>query len=380
MAVGPLEEVRAASPGCEEITGTGVLMPALINAHCHLELSHLTAVKRPAANGQLCQWIEEVIEARVGNMASVEERLAQRQNALADQRRLGVAVIGDIGNEPCQQDKKSDEFPLIHHFQEFLAPTKEAVETAKAAVAELPDSVSATVHACYSTLPELVTLLKKRAGRLHRVFPMHVAESKEERVFIATQAGSFREFLEKRGAWDNAFNQVEGEKTGVVMYLDKLGILDNLTLCVHCVHIEEDEARLLAERGSHVCLCPRSNRFLKVGKAPLEMLLQHGVLPAVGTDSRASNTRLDIWAEMQCLREEHPGVDAKTVLAMATMGGAGALNCEGDFGSLTSGKKSIFLRVNSDAIQRADSQLALLDILTKGGRPQNIDWIVQPAS
>ena len=81
-------------------------------------------------------------------------------------------------------------------------------------------------------------------------------------------------------------------------YLDSLGVLDSNTLCVHAVHVSKAEIVTLAEKKVRVCLCPGSNRFLGVGKAPVTEFLAHGILPALGTDSRASNTRLSMWREM----------------------------------------------------------------------------------
>jgi aminodeoxyfutalosine deaminase len=374
-AIGPENEVLAGFSDRDEIKCRGVLMPALINAHIHLELSHLEGIERPDAQGHICRWIDALIKARDENVLSADEKLQWRRKALAEQRRLGVVLMGDIGNEPCLPEKSDDELPLVHHFQEFLAPTKTSMAAAKAAAAVLPDTVSATVHACYSTLPELIILLKDRAKRLDRAFPVHVAESAEEIEFIATHSGPFRDFLEQRGAWDDSFSLTKRQGAGVVKYLQGLGILDARTLCVHCVHIKENEARLLFETGSHVCLCPGSNKFLRVGKAPLEMMLRCGLLPAIGTDSRTSNDCLDIWAEMQILREEHPAVDPKTIMAMATLGGANALNCQRNLGSLAPRKKAIFLKVESEEVSAANSALELYDILTRTGRPTVVDWV-----
>jgi len=374
-AIGPADKIRIAFPSREEIACRGVLMPALINTHIHLELSHLENIERPPSQGHICKWIDALISSRSENVRNADEKLQFRRKVLSAQRHFGVVLVGDIGNEPYLPDNKEDRLPLIHHFQEFLAPTKIALDAAKAAIADLPDTVSATAHACYSTLPELISLLKKRAQRLDRVFPIHIAESAEEIEFISKHSGPFRDFLEKRGAWTDGFSSTKIEKAGVVVYLQEIGILDERTLCVHCVHITENDVRLLLQQGSHVCLCPGSNRFLRVGKAPLEMMLRCGLLPAIGTDSCASNDRLDLWAEMKILREEHPEVKPRTILTMATHGGAVALNCEEDFGSLGVGKKSILLMVDSEEIRETDSESNLYDILTRNGRPDVIEWI-----
>ena len=148
-AVGPEAEIRAGFGDREEIRCQGVLMPALVNAHIHLELSHLTAIRRPAAGQKMCDWIEDLIRARGECRFSTEEMEHCRQQALHDQRRSGVILLADIGNEPYPSIPDLPDFPLVLHFREFLAPTRLATEAAKTALEGLPDSVAATPHAPY---------------------------------------------------------------------------------------------------------------------------------------------------------------------------------------------------------------------------------------
>jgi cytosine/adenosine deaminase-related metal-dependent hydrolase len=306
---------------------------------------------------------------------SLQEMKERRQEILLDQYRSGVILLADIGNEryPCDSDRS--DYPIMLYFQEFLAPTKNATDAVSAIVAALPDALAATAHAPYSTSPELIRLLKDRARRLQKVFPIHVAESKDEIEFLQSATGSFRDFLERLEAWDGTFSNGKSDLEGTVMYLQQLDVLDPKTLCVHCVHMTENEMQILLEKGSHVCLCPGSNRFLRVGKAPVERMLRHGLLPAIGTDSIASNENLDIWREMQILSVDHPGVESAKILEMATLGGASALHYEGDFGSLAPGRRAVFLEVDGEGFSRVDSEEDLFDVLITRGRPQIVSWI-----
>jgi aminodeoxyfutalosine deaminase len=374
-AVGPAAEIRAGCGDREEIRCHGVLMPALVNAHIHLELSYLTGIKRPTVGQKMCVWIEDLILARGECRFTTEEREHCRQLALRDQHRSGVVLLADIGNEPYLLSPDSPDLPLVLHFQEFLAPTRPATEAAKTALEGLPDSVAATAHAPYSTSPELVCVLKNRSRRLDQIFSLHVAESSEEIEFLRSATGSFRDFLERRGAWDATFLPGGNDLDGTVMYLQQLGVLDSKTLCVHCVHITENEISLLVEKDAHVCLCPGSNRFLRVGKAPVERMLRHGLLPGLGTDSIASNQTLDLWREMRILREEYPDLDPGKILEMATLGGAAALQCEDDFGSLSPRRRAVFLDLDSEGFDQVVSGKELVDILTRKGQPRKISWI-----
>jgi cytosine/adenosine deaminase-related metal-dependent hydrolase len=241
----------------------------------------------------------------------------------------------------------------------------------------LPAEQAVSPHAPYSTGADLIIALKKRARSNSHIFSIHLAESPDERAFLRSHSGPFRDFLEKRGSWDNSLLP-EGDFSGSVDYLGKLGVLDENTLCVHCVHIDDDEIRMLAEHGVKVCLCPGSNRFLGVGIAPLEKLLAAKILPGIGTDSRASNEKPDMWREIRLLHRYHPDVAPATLLAMATLGGARALHREEDFGTLEKGKKAVFLEIAMDNLS-ALSEGEILDELVRG-QPRNINWIIPPES
>jgi aminodeoxyfutalosine deaminase len=377
-AVGPVATIREAFNGWGEVECRGVLLPALINAHIHLELSHLSDISHPGARQKLCDWIENLIQARGDCGLTIKEKEQCRQHILIDQRRSGVALLADIGNDPHPANLKSVDLPVVLSFQEFLAPTGKVTENVTAIIAELPDSIAATAHAPYSSSPEIICLLKKRATRLGMIFSLHVAESQDEIEFLRLTTGAFRGFLERRGAWDPTIFPGNPSLKGAVEYLEQLGVLDSETLCVHCVHVSDSEVQLLADKGAHVCLCPGSNRFLGVGKAPLEQMLKCGVLPAIGTDSSASNETLDIWREMQIIHEDHPDVEPRKILEMATLGGAMALQRSDDFGSLSPHRKALFLEVNVQGINRLDTECELFDILATKGRPQGISWIGWP--
>jgi cytosine/adenosine deaminase-related metal-dependent hydrolase len=158
-----------------------------------------------------------------------------------------------------------------------------------------------------------------------------------------------------------------------VQYLHQLGILDEKTLCVHCIHVSDNEIELLAQTGSWVCLCPGSNRYLGVGKAPVAKYLQSGILPALGTDSLASNPEISIWREMQLLAEDHCAVEHAVILAMATVAGAAALNLDVETGTLEPGKRADFLAVPlPNTVQNAAEVYAYL--VTTGSSIQP-EWI-----
>ncbi|MBU1647986.1 MAG: amidohydrolase family protein [Proteobacteria bacterium] len=377
LAVGSSSSIQAQFAGARVKNCQGVLLPGLVNAHIHLELSAYHHVPHPSPDETFCDWIRSLLQLRQEGGIEPEDMARAARNMLQQQHDAGVLLLLDIGNILPSPPATIASSVQVSFLLELLGPTAKAEEQVLARIASLSDSVAATPHAPYSTTPGIMTSLKQRADRLQHIFSLHVAESADEIELLQSGRGCFRSFLEERGGWENIFPSPGMDGRGAVEYLEQLGLLDANLLCVHCVHVSEKEVQMLAAQGCKVCLCPGSNRFLGVGVAPLELMLAHHLLPALGTDSIASNEELDLWREMQILREDHPGVAPAAVMAMATLGGAQAMGCEEEFGTLSPGRKAILLNVDSPSLQGVDNGEQLLDTLTSGGRPENIRWIVE---
>lgn len=376
VEVGRRSDILPRYPGIGERRYPGVLMPGLVNGHMHLELSALRAITPPAVDGAFTAWISELIAVRERQAASRDEITAAFATVLRRQYAGGVALIADTGNEqfPELTDRRQDGWPEIIRLLECLGPYRPAVLAALEKIARLDDRYPVCGHAPYSTSPELLVALKSRCRRLDQIFSIHTAESPDELEFLRSGTGSFRDFLERRKGWDDSFAFAERGFSGAIAYFDTLGLLDPKTVLVHAVHVADDELQLIARRGAHVCLCPGSNRFLGVGRAPAGKMLELGILPALGTDSPASNQSLDLWREMQILAADHPRLTASSILAMATLGGAKALHRGGDYGSLMPGRKAQILWVASPALRRCRNSGPLIEKLVEGGKPEEISW------
>ena len=354
----------------------GVLMPGLVNGHMHLELSALSGIAPPAGDSAFTAWISALLAERARQAASRDEITAAFATVLRRQYAGGVALVADIGNDhfPELTDRREAGWPEILRLLECLGPYRPAVLAALEKIANLDDRYAVCGHAPYSTSPELLVALKSRCRRLDQIFSIHTAESPDELEFIRSGTGSFRDFLEKRKGWDATFTFGEQGFAGTIVYFDHLGLLDRKTVLVHAVHVADDELQLIARRGAHVCLCPGSNRYLGVGRAPVGKMLAFGILPALGTDSPASNQCLDLWREMRILAADHPQLASSSILAMATLGGAKALHRGGDYGSLMAGRKAQILCVASPALRRCRDSGSLVQELVMGGRPEEISW------
>lgn len=354
-----------------------VLMPGLVNAHMHLELSHLAMSLPAPSTKNFTEWIDALIVQRANKKDCREEIVAAFTAALLEQHNAGVALIGDIGNEYYEalHCPSGNLQPRVVRMLEYLAPNRDACRTAIQNLMQLDDERAATGHAPYSTAPELLIKIKRRCNRLHHIFSVHACECAEEREFLQAGTGSFRDFLDQKNSWDGTFPFSETGFSGTIPYFAHLGLLDDKTLLVHCVHIADQELQLIKQAGARVCLCPGSNQFLGNGQAPVEQMVALGLLPALGSDSAASNQSLDIWREMQILAKDYANLAPADVLAMATMGGAAALLHETDFGCLAVGQKAKFIHVSSAALLSCKDSSQLVDVLVLSGKPAEIEWV-----
>jgi cytosine/adenosine deaminase-related metal-dependent hydrolase len=318
--------------------GPGVLLPGLVNAHTHLELSHLAG--RTGWDRGFVPWVEDVVGER-GRHGEAEVRAATAA-AIGWLEEHGTVAVGDVTNTLAHVTELAASTLSAVVFVELLAwdPARAeasltwAEERARAAAALLRPGIDVRLaaHAPHSVSPELMRQLVERGGPA----AIHLAESPDEAAFLADGSGAWPSFLERRGLGHVAF-----EPTGrsPVRYAEELGVLHPRLVAVHAVQLEPDDRQILARRGVHVVLCPRSNRNLRVGTADAPALLAAGIRLALGTDSLASADTLDVLEDAVLLRRQFPGLDPAVILRMATQGGAEALGCD-DLGAIAPGKRA----------------------------------------
>ncbi len=169
--------------------------------------------------------------------------------------------------------------------------------------------------------------------------------------------------------------------------LHRLGLVGPQFLAVHAVHLNPDEQALLAEHGASIAHCPSSNLKLASGVAPIASMLAHDLTPGLGTDSAASNNRLDLWEEMRLAALLAKGtsgqaeaVPAHQALAMATIYGAQALGLDSRIGSLTVGKEADLVAVDLSGPETQPCFDPVSQLVYSAGRAQvSAVWIAGQA-
>ncbi len=380
LAVGPRCALLKQFPDGIEFRCPTVLMPGLVNCHTHLELSWLKGEMEPDGYEKFTDWLCTLIKKREEKKVSSQQYVADFSTVLRDQYSSGVAAVVDIGNTIVSDlDGKlvAGKSPFLFRLLEYIAPTKEIETELFALIDKQKNKIikknPATAHAIYSTSPRVIQLLKKFSLEQHHLFSIHAAESKDEIEFVRTGGGEFRSFLEQRGRLDGTFEFPAGKHESVIEYLDYLGVLDDRTLLVHCVHISENDINLIRKRGAMVCLCPGSNRYLNVGQAPVVEMVHAGIPLVLGTDSFASNTRVDLWEEMRLLHEMYEELQVVDILHMATRGVM--IPGYGDqVGIIEPGCPAKLLQVSSPELRQCRDGYEVVKELVSGGRPAEVFW------
>lgn len=376
VAVGASKDIFSRFHGKIMDHGSAILCPGLVNCHTHLELSVLHM--RLSPTGSFTRWVTNMLEA-AQNISEQDKKEAIKKT-LAELKNNGTIALGDVGNTITPVSFLSASSINSLFFHEIICLKEQDKPDITGLYQRLTtlqnDTVSATItpHACYSVFPQLIIDIKQICKQNKKPFSIHVAESEEEMEFLATGKGPMQTFLEKRGKWPLEF---EIPKTSPIRYLHKLGVLDTNTICIHCVHLDEEDLAILSSSGATACLCPRSNLFLGSGIPPVSKLVAQNIPFALGTDSLASNDKLSIFAEMASLARLAPEIPSEMIFEAATMGGAKALKLHDRIGSLEPNKKAHFLSINTDV---CNSKKQIYDFLVHY-QPNDTDregmkWII----
>jgi len=340
-AVGAVGKVPPAADHRE--LGEVAVLPGLINAHTHLELTHLRGQlpqRRP-----MSQWLY----ALRTRWPSTHDLDAAVEDGAAEALAAGTTTLGDVcHNNRAWRTLKDTPLRAV-----CFAEVTGIGPLADAAVPRLMKNIRGcrstrrvrfglSPHAPYTTGEEVYRQVVPLARKRHWPIATHLAETESERQFLLRGSGRLFDFLMHMGLMSSSV-QVPG--CTPVAFAQRLGLFDGPCVLAHVNYIDDAEMKTLAGSGASVVCCPRCNDFFgRSGHRYAEMLAA-GINVAVGTDSLASNTSLDMLAELARLRAEAK-VDNQTLLKMGTLHGARALRWDDQIGSLEPGKQADWIAVD----------------------------------
>lgn len=328
--------------------GNVALMPGLINAHTHLELSWMRGRVPPAP--RFTDWVRSLFAVRGRpDSALTSDQIAPIREAIAEAQATGTIAVGDISNSMAAVGPMHDAgldgvtFHELLGFKERDGSLIASTMGMRADAVRLGARVSLAPHAPYSTSLELFTAIRAAVdASACPAMSVHLGESAEEVEFLESGSGPWRSMLETIGAWRDDWVIPACDP---VAYLDRHGLIDAKTLVVHAVQLSDAAMARLKEIGATVVTCPRSNRWVGAGDPPVARFYESGLKVAVGTDSLASVEDLNLFAELEAMRRLAPHVPAGRILESATLTGATALGLGDLLGSLTPGKQAKMIAI-----------------------------------
>ncbi len=336
VAVGPDREVPRPDDAHEVDYPDAALLPGLINAHTHLELHFLGGAD---PGDDFFTWIQHMRHVRETAPAEVYEEAARA--GLRECWRHGVTTVADTGTSGAAARALGDLGGRGVYYQEVIGPDRRDAERAFGAAAKAAEelrgaapagvTIGLSPHALYTVSPALLEQAVAHARGEGLALAMHLAESEAETELVTTGKGAFAAGWKERG-----FPLLEPARSPIA-YAERSGVLGPDFVAIHAVRVDAFDVELLAQSGTAVACCPRSNRRHGHGDPPLGELLQAGIRVGLGSDSVASVEDLDLLAEARVAREL-AGLEADAALRLATLGGAAALRLEQDVGSLEPGK------------------------------------------
>lgn len=350
-AVGQRRELAAAHPGAAAVDfGDCVLLPAMANAHTHLELTDFPAWAaqdgESAPTADFVEWIRHLVQVRKArNDSEFGDSLA---NGLRATLAAGVGMVGDILTrlDAAEAYRRS---PLRGRvFCEVLGRDAETVAVRLADIERLVSSPCAASltwglapHAPYSLSDATAAKVGAFARDRDLQIALHLAETRDEVEFLERGSGAIADRLYASAGWQRPPRSTGGPHP--VAWARRQNVLPAGSLAVHGVHVGEAEINLLAASDCSVALCPRSNSTFDETRAPVRAYRDAGINLALGTDSLASAPSLSIWEELAFACRWFRGLlDPEVWLEIATLGGARALGLAEQAGSLQSGKEASF--------------------------------------
>lgn len=310
----------------------GLVRPGFVNAHCHLELSHMKGVI-PKHTG-LVRFLKAVVSNREFPASEMNEAI---EKALEEMKADGIVAVGDISNSAITVPHKRN---TGIHFQNFIevlsfseantpARLEHYQQILEQFIRENLQSSNLTPHAPYSVSASAFERIS--IATANKIISIHNQETQAEDELFRTGGGEFLQLFEQFG-----FNGSPFAITGLSSlrsYLPHFNHGQTIILVHNTFTTREDmdwAMDLAAKRGLtlYCCLCPNANLYIENRLPDLQMLRESGVPIVIGTDSYSSNDQLTISSELAVIQQHFPGVPKEEVYRWATLNGAAALGIE----------------------------------------------------
>ena len=329
----------------------GIIAPGFVNAHCHLELSHLFSQIDPKTG--LIEFLKQVIAKR--NNFNKKEQEDAAIEADFKMWESGIVAVGDISNIDTAFKTKANSKIYYHTFIELIGlnplHSETIFEKGLSLLKELENYNligSLAAHAPFSSSKLLINKIANYNGLNNLAFSIHNQESEEETKFFAGRPSGINDLFDYLNIDINWFKPPK--TSSLLSYLDV--IPNKKSLLVHNTFCKEEDIITSKHKFINWCFCPGANLFIENTLPNYDLFLNHNQNWCIGTDSLASNQKLDMCFEASILLAKSPSISIESILKALTYNGAKALGIEDKFGKLIIGKNT-----GLNLIQLSDTQL-----------------------
>ena len=329
----------------------GIIAPGFVNAHCHLELSHLFSQIDPKTG--LIEFLKQVIAKR--NNFNKKEQEDAAIEADFKMWESGIVAVGDISNIDTTFKTKANSKIYYHTFIELIGlnplHSETIFEKGLSLLKELENYNligSLAAHAPFSSSKLLINKIANYNSLNNLAFSIHNQESEEETKFFAGRPSGINDLFDYLNIDINWFTPPK--TSSLLSYLDV--IPNKKSLLVHNTFCKEEDIIASKHKFINWCFCPGANLFIENTLPNCDLFLNHNQNWCIGTDSLASNQKLDMCFEASILLSKLPSISIESILKALTYNGAKALGIEDKFGKLIIGKNT-----GLNLIQHSDTQL-----------------------
>ncbi|MBA3679877.1 MAG: amidohydrolase family protein [Bacteroidetes bacterium] len=319
----------------------GIITPGFVNAHCHLELSHLKG--KISKHTGIPGFGKQVIMQRMTGGFTKEHIHEKAFEADAEMWKKGIVAVGDISNADDSFKTKQNSKIKYHTFVEILGlnPANENMMFELGLpflnlLQSLGLNGSLAPHAPYSTSLELIKRIAKYDRENNLPLSIHNQETEEETKFFLGKQNDFKglyEFLKADISWFKA------PRVSSLEYYLK-AFQDQKIVLVHNTFSTKEDIEMAANKNCFFCFCPNANLYIESKLPDYTLFKEHVNTLCLGTDSLASNDDLDLIAEANVILKNSNTFSVEVILQMMTFNNASAINLENEFGSLIPGKNA----------------------------------------
>lgn len=308
-----------------------------------------------SGSGEFPNWIRELMTTRA--RLDPNARIEAFEAGAAELLQSGCTWVGDVDGSGIARERDATLAPRILAYRETIdvgdAQRRDALLLDCERSAQAGKLKAVSPHAPYTVSPELLLGIGRLVHEYDLAVGVHWAETEAERDWLEHGTGAFAELLAP---------MTESPRTSGLGLLQSAELLGPRTALYHGNHPTRAEIDAVAASGASIVHCPGSHRFFERESFPFEAWRAAGVPVALGTDSLASQTALDMRAEMRLFRQTHPEISPNEVFRMATEHAARALGCADQAGSLELGRVADFAHFET----RAESLESVLEEFTSG--------------